>query len=270
MKNKITLFILFFCCIIFGIYYYGNSQAADQETLNQKSIEIYLKTAQVGPEDWQEVYGRTESWIICLDDGEIKRRGFFKVTDRPRSRLLPDSYKNEIAAYELNKLLGLHLVPPIVEREINDKRGSLSLFLEGFLREGQRRRRNIEPTDPKRFKETLEELRVFENLTYSRGLCQQRALEDIFIMQEENWKVWRVDFSEAFNPTLELITDCEITCCSRRLFQNLQKLDSNVVKDKLNPYLNDKEIDALLKRKELIVEIIRKLIEERGEDSVLF
>lgn len=270
MKNKITLFILFFSCIIFGICYYGNPQVADKEDLNQKSIENYLKTAQVGPEKWQEVPGRTESWIIYLDDGEIKRRGFFKLTDRPHTHLLPDSYKNEIAAYELSKLLDLHFVPPIVEREINDKRGSLSLFLEGFLREDQRRRRNIEPIDPESFKGTLEELRVFENLTYSRGLCQQRALEDIFIMQEENWKVWRVDFSEAFNPTLELITDCEITCCSRRLFQNLQKLDSDVVKDKLSPYLGDQEIDALLKRKELIVEKIRKLIEEKGEDSVLF
>lgn len=270
MKNKITLFILFFCCITFGLYYYGNSQAADQEVLNQKSIENYLKIAQVGPEEWQEVYGRTESWIICLDDGEIKRKAFFKVTDRHRPNLLPDSYKYEMAAYELNKLLDLHIVPPIVEREISDKRGSLALFLEGFIREDQRRRKNIEPIDHESFKETLEELRVFENLTYSKALCQQKALNDIFIMQEENWKVWRVDFSEAFDPRSELIPDCKLTSCSRRLFQNLQKLDSNVVKVKLSPYLSDQEIDALLIRKELIVEKIRKLIEERGEDSVLF
>jgi len=270
MNNKKTLFFLFFCCIIFGLHHYGNSQVADQEVLKQKNIEIYLKTAQVGPEEWQEVGRRTESWIVWLDDGKIKQKGFFRVTDRPHSHPLPDSYKNEIAAYELNKVLDLHFVQPIVEREINDKRGSLSLFLEGFLREDQRRRKNIEPIDPERFKGTLEELRVFENLTNSRALCQQRALEDIFIMQEENWKVWRVDFSEAFASASELITDCEITCCSRRLFQNLQKLDSNVVKDKLSPYLGDHEIDALLKRKELIIEKIRRLIEEKGEDSVLF
>lgn len=270
MSIKIILPILCLCCLALGIFYYGESQTVNQDEIKQENIENYLKTAQVGPEGWQEVGRRTESWIVGLDDGKIKQKGFFKVTDRPRPHMLPDSYKNEIAAYEIAKLLGLHIVPPVVEREINDKIGSLSLYLEGFIREDQRRRKDIEPPDSKRFKETLEEVRVFENLTYSRALCQQRALDDIFIMQEENWKIWRVDFSEAFAPLSELIPDCEITCCSRRLFQRLQKLDSNVVKNKLSPYLNDGEIGALLKRKGLIVEKIQKLIEEKGEDSVLF
>ncbi len=37
-----------------------------------------------------------------------------------------DSYKHEIAAYELDKLLGLRLVPPTVERRIRDKWGILA------------------------------------------------------------------------------------------------------------------------------------------------
>ena len=36
---------------------------------------------------------------------------------------LKDHYKNEIAAYELDKLLGLGMVPPTVERKIGREWG---------------------------------------------------------------------------------------------------------------------------------------------------
>jgi hypothetical protein len=43
-----------------------------------------------------------------------------------------------------------------------------------------------------------------------------------------------------------------------------------VIKAKLKQYLNDEEMSMLLKRKKLIIEKIKKLIEEKGEESVLF
>jgi hypothetical protein len=42
-----------------------------------------------------------------------------------------ESYKSEIAAYELDKLLGLNMVPVVVEREVNHDIGAAVLWLEG-------------------------------------------------------------------------------------------------------------------------------------------
>src|SRR5690242_10733758 len=40
-----------------------------------------------------------------------------------------ESYKSEIAAYELDKLLGMHVVPPAVEREVGRDRGAAIMWL---------------------------------------------------------------------------------------------------------------------------------------------
>ena len=90
-------------------------------------------------------------------------------------------------------------------------------------------------------------------------------MDDILIMDKEDWKVWRVDFSEAFALSPELIPGCEITGCSKKLCQNLIKLEDKLIKTKLKHYLNDEEMSMLLKRKKLIIEKIKKLIAEKGE-----
>ena len=268
MKNKKDLAIIFFICFFFGTWFHSKSQAVTQENAKQKKLENYLRTAKVVSKS--RTGGRGENWKLNLDDGKIARQGFFKLTNRSRPTLIADSYKYGIAAYEMDKLLDLDLVPAVVEREIDRKKGSLQIFITGALRESERRLKNIEPPDPEKFKNTLENLSVFENLTYSPSFCGERELGDILIMDKEDWKVWRVDFSEAFDISPELIPGCEITCCSKKLYQRLINLDDKVIKAKLKHYLNDEEISKLLKRKKLIIEKIKQLIAEKGEKSVLF
>ncbi len=215
--------------------------------------------------DKNEVGGRTAPWIVTLDDGEKRQRAIFKHVDSRRPQPTPDSYKYELAAYELAKLLGTGIVPPVVEREVGGRKGSLQVFLENCLKEKDRQRRKIEPPDPKSLADALEEVRVFENLVYD--VCLDA--DDIWI-HKDNWTVCRVDFSEAFFPSDELLQDCAITRCSKRFYQGLLELEDKTIASSLAPYLNREEIKALLQRKNLIIEKIRKLIEEKGEQAVLF
>lgn len=268
MKNKKALAIIIFTFFFSGTLFHSRSQAVTQENVKQKELENYLRTAKVVSK--RRTGGRGENWIISLYDGKVARLGFFKLINRSRPTLIADSYKYGIAAYELDKLLDLNLVPPIVEREIEGKKGSLQIFIRGALLESERRIKNIEPPDPEKFKNTMEDLSVFENLTYSPSFCRERELVDILIMDKKDWKIWRVDFSEAFALSPELIPGCEITRCSKKLYQHLIKLEDKVIKAKLKQYLNDEEMSMLLKRKKLIIENIKKLIAEKGEESVLF
>ena len=268
-KNKIVLASMFCLCFFFGYWCLSHSQTTPGIKMKQKELEDYLRKAQVCPGK-QRVGRRTEAWLLCLTDGKVERRAFFRVTNRLRPHPIPDSYKYDIAAYELNKLLDLNIVPPTVEREVEGRKGSLALLIEKAITEETRRNRNIEPPDSKNFKNSLEELTVFENLTYSDSYCAKRDLPDILIIRTEDWKIWRVDFSEAFEPFSELIPECQITRCSKKLYQNLLKLDEDAVKAKLSLYLNDEEIKALLERKKIIIEKIKKLITEKGEEAVLF
>ncbi len=268
MKNNKTLAIIIFAFLFSGNWFQSKSQAVTQENVKQKELENYLRTAKIVSKI--RTGGRGENWIVSLDDGKAARHGFFKILNLTRPALIADSYKYGIAAYELDKLLDLNLVPAVVEREIEGKKGSLQIFIEGALLESERRIKNIEPPDPERFKNDLEDLSVFENLSYSPSFCGERELDDILIMHKKDWKIWRVDFSEAFAPSPELIPGSEIISCSKKLYQHLIKLEDKVIKAKLKHYLNDEEMSMLLKRKKLIIEKIKKLIAEKGEESVLF
>ena len=266
MKNKKTLAIVFFICLSFSNWFYCKSQTINQENLKRKEMENYLRTAKIISVEKDESKGRTAPWRIRLDDGKIKRQGHFKYVNRPRPSLLADSYKYDVAAYKLDKLLDLNIVPPLVEREIEGTKGSLQLFLKGIITENDRKMRKITPPDPEAFQNTLELINVFENLVYDEDCFDP---EDTLINME-NWKVWRVDFGMAFSPTPELMPSCKISRCSKKLYQNLIKLDNGAVKAALKPYLNDNEIEALLKRKNIIIEKIQQLIKKKGEKSVLF
>jgi hypothetical protein len=209
--------------------------------------------------------GRTNFWWVTLKDEEKERRAIFKHVNRPRPTLLPDCYKYEIAAYKLNKLIGLNIVPPIVERKINNQTGSLQILIEGYITERDREIRKIQPKSIQEFKNDLDVIKVFETLVYD----QCGDIGDTLI-QLDNWKIWRVDFSEAFSPSSDILPDCRIERCSKILYKNLLDINNNKLEKELDDYLNKREINALFERKIIVIETIRNLIKQKGEEAVLF
>ena len=232
---------------------------------SREDVEYYLKNAAIVNTYKGAVPGRTASWEINLDDGLTKRRAMFKVVDGIRPEPLPESYKYELAAYTLDTLLGFEKIPPQMKRKIDDTWGSLQIRIEGCITLDKQQRENIKPIDSQDFANALEEINVFENLVYSKRL----DLDDILI-HEESWKIYRVDFSDAFEPAHDLIPEQKITRCSKKLFQNLQDLSDDLIQTKLDSYLNDEEMAALLSRKALIIKTLKKRIEEKGKAAVLF
>jgi hypothetical protein len=217
-------------------------------------LEDYLRKAGVGTIIRGAQRGRTEPWTIILDDGQAVRRAIFKYVDRRRPSLLPDSFNYEIAAYELSKLLGLDIVPAVVERQIEGTKGSLQAFVESAVPETARRRNGPEPPEPLKFREALETIKVFAMLV--NDACEN--LEDTLV-QTGNWRVFRVDFSEAFAPSPELRPDCGLTSCPDELDTKLRDLDDRVIGQKLAPYLNKDEIEALIRRKGRLIRLLEDL-----------
>jgi hypothetical protein len=228
-------------------------------------IEDFLRLAVVTGSPKPASVGRTEPWKVNLQYSGIQHRGQFKYINRRRPDPLPDSYKYELAAYELNKHLGLSFIPPVVEREINGTPGALQWFIENVVRESERKRQDLHPADSDAFGQAMDDLKVFLNLVNSP--CNNE--EDILI-QRDSGKVYRVDLSEAFAPDKETIQGCEIQRCSRKLYKGLLDWDQDKVKLLLTPFLNEDELRALDARRGSILWMIKKQIETRGEHAVLF
>jgi hypothetical protein len=265
MKMTIEVIVLALIFVALGPATLIRCQPGDKEIGRMEAMEKVLREAKIEKIDKERLGGRTGPWLITLYDGAVKQPAIFRHVDRRRPHPTPDSYKYDLAAYVLTRLLGVELIPPVVEREIENRKGSLQVFLENCVREKDRKRKKLEPPDSKAFSKAIAEIGVLENLTYDE--CQDT--DDLYVHLED-WRVCRVDFSEAFAPVPELLPGCDVTVCSRNFYEGLLKLNEETAKSSLDQYLSEEEIGALLLRKDLIIDKIRTLIGEKGEQAVLF
>jgi len=238
---------------------------AETEMVRTAELEGFLRNAEVVDVKKEISGGRPRPRDVTLARGAVRHRALFKHFDYRRPQPQPHSYKYELAAYELAKLLAVEIIPPVVERQIEGQTGSLQIYLESCVSEQDRRRKKLEPPDPAAFAKVLDGVRVFESLVNDECLNYGDLL-----VHTDDWRLCRVDFSEAFGPELELRNGCPITFCSRQLYDGLLKLDGKTVKSALKSYLSDPEIKAIMTRRDLLLKTLKALIAEKGEADVLF
>src|SRR5215468_11040922 len=73
-----------------------------------------------------ELNGVTEFGVFKTIDESAK----VKQLDRGVELEFQDSWKTEVAAYELDKLIGLGMIPATVERTVDGKHGSMQFFVD--------------------------------------------------------------------------------------------------------------------------------------------
>ena len=105
--------------------------------------------------------------------------------------------------------------------------------------------------DADTFHVNMLDILVFDNLTYWQT-GDDDPNEDIFVHMADSW-VCRVDFSKAFEPVHALLPDREVKHCSLHLCQALNRVDDVEIQEKLSPYLNLDEIEALIARKNILI-----------------
>jgi hypothetical protein len=180
------------------------------------------------------------------------------------SRYFRDCYKSEIAAFDVNRLLGLNNMPPTICRTINGKQGTLQLWVEGTITEKNRAKDKIVPPDERSWNRQMWDTQVFDNLINNIDRNQGNLLID------SNWRLILIDHTQSFSRDVTLPNPEKVTHCSRGLWHNLRHLDETTVTGILTPYLSRLEMEALFKRKDFLIKLIQDLIDKKGEDKVLF
>jgi hypothetical protein len=260
----------------------GSVRAADAETvglaLTGEEAEVFLRTAEViAREDIPE--GVTHPQRLTLSDGKHTLRASWKTIDEHKPGLwrgengsyqfdFRDSWKHEVAAYELDKLLGLGMVPPTVERRIDGRRGAVQLWVEGVMTGKARRDRKIEPEGPRhiiRWQHQIHCVRLFHQLTYNTDLGN---LENILVSPD--FQVWVIDASRAFRIQRELIAPDDLKCFSRAALKRLEALDEAVIEETMGDLLSDLQVEGLLARRDRILTLVKVRLVEKGPGQVLF
>jgi hypothetical protein len=247
-----------------------------QAPLASDEIADFLRTAEVVKVEAFETKGITKPRKATLSDGGRTVEAVFKTVDvfHDKVRLttgrtvfrLKDSYRNEIAAYELSKLLGLDLVPATVERKIRGKTGSLTVWVYDTMTEWERARvKMLPPPDPHAWNEQMHTVRLFMQLTWD---TDYNNVSNLLI--DPNWKIWKIDSSRAFLADKKLRREGTLTSFSRHVLASLEALTREELDQHLGPWLERHQINALWARRNRILKLAEQRVAERGEEEVLF
>ena len=200
-----------------------------------------------------------------MDDGRTKHRVFVHTKDESRTQFADrDTWKANLAAYELARILQINIMPPYVETTVNGMPGSVSWGLDNVMMDDtQRRQQKLEAPDIEAWEQQMHVVRVFDELVYDG-----RAPSDLLITKD--WRLWIIAPSQAFRPIKTLQNPGNLVRCDRKLLARMRALDRNVLEARLGRWLLEDEIDALDARAGAIVQIFERQIAARGEAAVLF
>ena len=251
---------------------------ASTPELSVAQIKDFLKNAKVVKVRNTDK-GVTAPKRVTLSDGTITHDAVFQAIDdhqqvahlggggRQQSTELNfvDSYKYNVAAYELAALLGLeHMMPVYVERRWNGQLGSMSWFVTTLMDESDRLKKKIEPPKPGEWNNQMYRMRVFSSLVRDTD----RNLTNVLITPD--WKVMMIDFSRGFRLQPVLMHDKDLGKIDRALLAKLEALTKEQVSAVTKDFLLNREIDAMLVRRDMLVAHFKKLVAQLGEDKVLY
>ena len=243
--------------------------------LRGPEAEAFLKTASVVLKEPLGV-GITHSDRVTLESGAQKARAIWKTINERKQGLqklenggsefdFRDSYKSEVAAYELDKLLGLDLVPATVERRIDGRVGSLQLWVEKAMTQLERKQKGLEPPDLDRWNQQMHKVRLLHQLTYNTDHQNIRN-----VLLDPSFRVYAIDSSRAFRIQVELLQPGDLVRFSRSVLARMEALDQATLKQHLGPWLGGMQIDGLIARRNKILAIVKQRVSEKGEAEVFF
>jgi hypothetical protein len=218
--------------------------------------------------------GVTLSWRVTLSDGRTTHDAHVQTVNEQRTELrtdttvelnFRDTYKFNIAAYRLDRLLGLGMVPTSVERSFEGQTAAFTWWVDDVLGdEHDRMKGKFEPPDVPAYNEQAYAEFVFINLIYNTDPNRGNFLTD------RNFDVWMIDFTRAFRRQKKLRDAAVLKKCDRKLLAGLRALDPAAVNQQLSRYVLKPEIAGLLARRDLIVKHFDELIAAQGEAAVLY
>jgi hypothetical protein len=177
-----------------------------------------------------------------------------------------DSWRTEVAAYELDKLMELGMVPATIERQspYENKPASLQLWVEASMSEAKRREKAIIPTNPERWSDQLTSMNIFDGLIYNTD----RHPDNLLI--SDSFDVRLIDHSRSFRPNAELRNKSDLNRFPRSLLTKIEKLDKTAVTRELGDYLSLTQIEGLMKRRQLLLDHVKDLSRQFGEKAVIY
>ncbi|HEV3486795.1 MAG TPA: hypothetical protein VG106_15395 [Vicinamibacterales bacterium] len=227
----------------------------------EPEIEAYLKTAKVAKMTETPVGVTKPSKALLEPGGPVAAMAWKPLAPRMRGGYW-ESYKSEIAAYQLDKLLQLEMVPPKVERTL---RGDVGVAVMWASPAASFRERGGVPPPPSgqipQWTRQLVRAKMFDNLIANIDPNLGNWLVD------PDGHIILIDHSRAFTTTKRLVH--ELNNVDQALWERMQALDEAALTTALGGWIGKHEIRAILERRERLGKAIGRLIASKGQSVVM-
>jgi len=182
----------------------------------------------------------------------------WKVLPPGRKSGYYESYKSEIAAYELDKLLAMQMVPPAVERTIEGSTGAAIMWIDGTR--SVKDQGGEVPSGPQ-FAKPIRMMQLFDNLI---GNPDRNAGNILF--DAANHMIL-IDHSRAFVEDRKLPFRFERVDAT--LWAKVKTLTRAQLSGALAKWLDESMIDAMLARRDEVAKQVDDLVKRRGAAAVI-
>jgi hypothetical protein len=169
-----------------------------------------------------------------------------------------ESYKSEIAAYELDKLLEMGMVPPAVERRVDGEVGVAIMWLDGTT--SVKERGGKMPTGPA-FGKPIRMMQMFDNLI---GNADRNA-GNILVDGADNLIL--IDHSRAFITKPGLPWTFERVDAA--LWTKMRALTAQQLSGALGAWADEQAVRAMLGRRDRMQTAIDTLVKAKGAAAVI-
>jgi hypothetical protein len=238
--------------------------------------EAFLLEAQV-VETRDAPGGVTNSTRATLRHGAFVHDAHIQIHDEHKSQLslrsglemdFRDSWRNNVAAYRLDRLMGLGMVPVTVVRrdDRSYKMASFTWWVDDVLMtEKERYEKKIGAPDGAGWNRQMFVVQLFDQLIYNFD----RNLGNLLI--DKDWTVWMIDHTRAFKIFKDLKNERSLAdWCEKDVLLGLRALEKPTLQKAMQGVLTEGQIDALLARRDKIVKAYERKIAAKGEAWVLY
>jgi hypothetical protein len=213
--------------------------------------------------------GITTTLRATLSDGQLTHDASIQRIDDTKHNyetnmgtemVFRDSWKFNVAAYKLDRLLGLNMIPATVERVYQGTHGSFTWWVDDVLMdEGERQSKKQQSPDKQTWDDQMSIVNVFDQLIYNIDRNVGNLLYD------KDWQIWMIDHTRAFRTNTDLMDAKVLTRCDSALLEKLKQLDAATLKKEIGAYdIDSNRIKGLLARRDKIV----KIFEQKGPSAI--
>jgi len=251
----------------------GQAAGPSVPDLTVEQMEAFLLTAEI--QSMRRIgEGTTGAQIATLSDGQLTHDAQVQAIDESRASIelggrlvlnFVDSYRYNVAAYRLARFLGIENVPVSVVRRVQRDPAAVTWWLDDVaMRERDRLEQRAGGEASAFLSQQLQRMYVFDALIWNWDRNRGNML------WSSDWTLWMIDHTRAFRFDEELRTPQELQRVERSLLEALRGLTADAVAGAVGDTLTEREIAALLVRRDLIVAHYDARITERGEAAVLY